>query len=613
MVAYLNKILTVVFLLASFSFLQSQDVRLANQYFANGEYEKAGTIYNELHKKNKGTLYYFSKYLDCLVNLEEYDLAKDLIKKQLKKNPKSIELYVTRGNIYEQQFDEAAADKEYKRAIQLLSGNINQISQLANSFTKLAKFDLAIATFERGNEILKNKTHFAYNLAGLYQRKGDTQKMIEFYLLSMGTDKNRLNNLKSIFQRTFDEAQYDDLQTKLYEKIQEYPEVLSYPELLQWVFIQKKDYKGAFRQARALDRQLEENGSRVYNLAQIALNDKDYDTAIEAFEYIVSAKGRSSSYFLISKKALLASKRKRLVAAYEYSQEDLNSLRDEYRSFLDEFGRNKESASIMVELAELHAFYYDDLARSIEILNKVIKYPNLDKYVKANAKLDLADYYLMSEDIWEATLLYSQVDKEFKEDYLGEIARFKNAKLSYYNGDFEWAQAQFDILKASTSKLISNDAIDLSVFIMDNVGLDTTYVPLEMYSAADLLHFQNKFMKARAKLKTITEVFPEHSLHDDIYYLEGQIFEKERNYEAAKQSYEKIIELFPEEIRADNALYRLAELHQLVFKDLEKAQSLYEKLFLEYSSSTFAIESRKRFRTLRGDFDKDNSDSDIIY
>jgi hypothetical protein len=37
--------------------------------------------------------------------------------------------------------------------------------------------------------------------------------------------------------------------------------------------------------------------------------------------------------------------------------------------------------------------------------------------------------------------------------------------------------------------------------------------------------------------------------------------------------------------------------------DPEKAKSLYEKLFMEYSDSTFAIEARKKFRELRGDFE----------
>ena len=62
--------------------------------------------------------------------------------------------------------------------------------------------------------------------------------------------------------------------------------------MLTWVFIQRKDYKNAFRQVRALDRRLKENGGRIFRLAEIAANDKDYDAAIDAFNYLVEEKGR---------------------------------------------------------------------------------------------------------------------------------------------------------------------------------------------------------------------------------------------------------------------------------------------------------------------------------
>ena len=231
----------------------------------------------------------------------------------------------------------------------------------------------------------------------------------------------------------------------------------------------------------------------------------------------------------------------------------------------------------------------------------MIEYPGVNRYIQANGKLALADYYLMKSDVWEATLLYSQVDKAFKEEFLGEQARYKNAKLSYYNGDFEWAQAQFDILKAATSKLISNDAIDLSVFIMDNLNLDTIATPLKMYSQAELLTVQNRFEEAFAKLDSVQQMFPEHSLEDDILYAKAHIYVQKKEYDQAVIMYQEIIDNFKEEIRCDNAIFELAELYENQLGESEKAMPLYESLFMDFDSSTFAIEARKRFRLLRGD------------
>jgi TolA-binding protein len=299
---------------------------------------------------------------------------------------------------------------------------------------------------------------------------------------------------------------------------------------------------------------------------------------------------------------MLKCKRLRLVDGYAYTKEDLKQLEGEYETFLKEFGKSAASGSIIFELAELEAFYLNDLDKAIELLDELINMPGVRRHLMAKAKIALGDYYLMDGDIWESTLLYSQVDKAYKDDIQGQMARFKNAKLSYFKGDFEWAQAQFSVLKASTSKLIANDALDLSVFIMDNLALDTVAAPMLSYAQAELLIFQNKFDEAFGQMDAIIKNFPNHSLQDDIYYAKATIYMKQRKHQEAAQMYQNIIENFPESIRTDNSLFALAELYEKHLGDKNKAQKLYETIMFDYSNSTFAVEARKRFRTLRGDF-----------
>ncbi|MEM9917238.1 MAG: tetratricopeptide repeat protein [Bacteroidota bacterium] len=581
--------------------MSAQNSKLAQQYFQNGEYEKAGALYQKLYERNFND-YYFNRYIDCLLALEQFDECESIIKKQIKKRPKDIQLLVTYGNLFERQYKDDLATQQYQKAIKKMPADRFVVTKLANAFTSLTKYDLAIETYERGSKILKDNRIFAYNLGDLYRRKGDTPKMIDSYLSSLAENPGRLGSLKTIFQRyLFTEDDYLELQTQLYERIQNDEDAIHFPELLTWVFIQNKDYNGALRQVKALDRKLDENGGRVYNLAEIAANDKDYDVAIKAYDYIVDTKGASSSYYIEAKRESLTCKRNRLVEGFDYQQEDLLKLEREYESFLDEFGRNRATATIAMELASLEAFYLDNLPKASEILQELIGYQNLNRQLVAKAKISLADLYLMQGERWEATLLYSQVDKEFEDDITGHEARFRNSKLSYYFGDFQWAQTQFDILKASTSKLIANDALDLSVFIMDNLGLDTTAVPLQKYADAELLVFQNKFSEAFAKLDSVKQLYPEHSLEDDVLYLKGNIYIKKREYVKAAEMLQSIIDNHIDEIRGDNALYQLAGLYEKQLNDPEKAKAIYERIFTEFSGSTFAVDARKRFRALRGD------------
>lgn len=594
-----------IFFLATFmivtGLLEAQETKLADQYYRDGEYEKAAVLYEKLYNESAYNDVFFDRYVECLLALEDFDNCEKVIKKQLKKSPENVSLYVAYGKLLERQVKYEEADEQFRQAIDLLPPDQYTITKLANNFMLLTKYELAIECYEKGTKLLNDEQVFAYNLGELYRRKGDIPEMITSYLNSIASDPAKLNNVKSIFQRSLSKDDYQELQVQLYNRIQETPESEYYPEMLSWVFLQQKDYQNAFRQARALDRRLKENGGRVNRIAEIAADDKAYDAAIMAYEYIIAEKGPSCTYYIDAKRESLRCKRKRLVEGYQYKMEDLLQLQQEYESFLNEFGRSKITANLIQELAELEALYINNLDKAIALLNEMIEYPGINANTQAQGKISLADYYLMQGERWEATLLYSQVDKAFKEDVLGHEARFRNARLSYFTGNFEWAQAQFDILKASTSKLIANDALDLSVFIMDNLGLDTTAESLQLYADAELLVFQNRFGEAFGKLDSITVLFPEHSLADDVMYLKAQVYKKKREYETAAELLQNIVDNYPEEIRADNALFELAELYERHLDDSEKAKILYETLFIDYSDSTLAVEARKRFRQLRGD------------
>lgn len=578
-----------------------QNSRLAQQYFQNGEYEKAANLYDKLYQENGRNDFFFERYFDCLLAMEQYDVAEKTIQKQIKRNDGNVKHYVSYGTLLERLGRAEDAEDKFKMAIEKLPADQYSVTRLASSFISQTKYIYAIATYERGAALLKDDRIFAYNLGDLYRRKGDGALMITSYLNSLEDNPERIRQLKTIFQRYLFEEDFIELKTQLYSRIQEGDDNPVFPELLAWVFIQAKDYRNALRQVKALDLRLNENGTRIFDLGKIAVADKDYDAAILAFDYIVEQKGRSSTFYLNAKKESLKAKRLRVVEGYAYTPEQLNELENQYTVFLEEFGYNRSTASIMIELAELRALYLNDLDEAIMLLDQLVAFPGVKPNVQARAKIALADYYLMQGDIWESTLLYSQVDKTFKEDILGHEARFRNARLSYFNGDFQWAQAQFDVLKASTSKLIANDALDLSVFILDNLGLDTTAQALQMYADAELLVFRNQFEAAFAQMDVLLDSFPAHSLKDDVLYLKGTIHTKKRAYEQAAVLFKEIIEQFPDDIRADNSLFALADLTENHLNNKEEAMVLYEMLFIDYSNSTFAVEARKRFRQLRGD------------
>ena len=210
----------------------------------------------------------------------------------------------------------------------------------------------------------------------------------------------------------------------------------------------------------------------------------------------------------------------------------------------------------------------------------------------------------MRGDPWEAILLYSQVEKDFKENPIGHEAKFRRAKISYFQGEFDWAQAQLDVLKASTSKLIANNAMDLSLLITDNMGLDTSSQAMQMYARAEFLAFQNKWEASTNTLDSLLLTFSGHTLSDEVIYKKAEISMHTKNYIQAISYFQEVAENYSYDVLADDALFQWAKLTEEYLKDNEKAQILYEQILLEHNGSIYTSEARKRFRMLRGDNEK---------
>ena len=113
------KKLLFALLLAAMPFILRGQVnsQLAEQYFQNGEYEKAVALYEKLNQQNSGD-YYFERYVTCLMELNRFDDAEKTVTKQIKKEPQRAPLYVTLGKVYERQNRQDAADEQYKKGIE---------------------------------------------------------------------------------------------------------------------------------------------------------------------------------------------------------------------------------------------------------------------------------------------------------------------------------------------------------------------------------------------------------------------------------------------------------------------------------------------------------------
>jgi len=388
------------------------------------------------------------------------------------------------------------------------------------------------------------------------------------------------------------------LKKTLLIKIREFPDNTVFSELLLWHSMQTKDFEMAYIQATALDRRTNNAEGILLELAEISLANETYDIAAKTFLFLMKKKGPFYNESYCGYYDAIVNKE---LNNTEADKKTWKRLRKTGEKALLEIGVSAESASISRLLGYIVAFKELDYNSSKNILENALAAPNIDIEEKSRLKLELADILVLQDYIWEASLLYSQIEGDMKHESIGHEAKFRNAKLFYYSGEFQWSLTRLDILKSATSKLIANDAMELSMFIKTMLEEDTLGFTLKMFALADLYTYRQLYDSAVIYLDRIAN-FPSGPMSlEYTNYEKAKVFEKSGDYIVADSLYENMWVNFPESVKADNAIFKQAEINRLNLNNEEMAMDLYLKLMKEHPDSIYSGEARLRYREMRED------------
>ncbi len=584
-----------IFLLFIVTIGYSQSDALAKNYFEQGEFEKALHLYEKLSKQNPYRLDYFMGLVKSNQQLENFSETERLLKEKLGDARNYPQLYVELGHNYSLQNKTELATESYNKAIQSIETNPNFGYNIGNTFEQYSLLDEAIAAYRKAME-LNDRMDFSLQLAQIYGEQGNLEKMFESYLDIVEKNKSFRSTAQRYFSLYVSEDPSNEanviLRKTLLKRSQENPDTL-YNELLSWLFIQQKEYKKAFTQEKAIYKRIDEDLSSIVDLAYIAIADKDYVNGREIVNFVIdnsfTLQNRLQANQILMKMEVETATPKQYV-----------DVEKKFDTLLADFGRNPDTYLLQIDYNHFLAFKNNKKEAAITNL-KVLAKQRLTSYQEARVKMELADILVFDEKFNEALIYYSQIQKMVQSDVLAQEARFKVAQTSYFKGDFEWAQVQLDVLKKSTSQLIANDAMELSLLIRDNSLEDSTQTALKKYAHADLLAFQERNTEAVAALDEILTNHKGESIEDEAWLKQGEIYEKMGEYMKAAENYLKIIEFYKDDILADDAHYRLAVIYETKLDEPDKAKDQYERIIFHHADSIYFVEARKKFRMLRGD------------
>lgn len=574
----------------------AQEDFLAKQYFEDGDFEKAVVFYEKLAKKNPGRADYVQGLVACYQQLQRYIDAEDFLREQLESKRAQPTLYIELGNNYTLQGDTEKANIYFEKALGVVDQYPNYGYALANQFQKYTLLNWAVLAYTKAMQV-NPALDYNFQLARIYGEQGDIEKMYEAYLNLLGEGKtSRSNILRSIDDFVSENTEDRNnilLKNILLQRAQKNPDII-WNELLSWLFVKQKQFNSAFRQEKAIYKR--EQGSstqRLENLGELAMEYKDLDVAMDVYEFIIE----SSNDELTQLDAELNLIDVQLLTA---SANQWDAIEKKYESLLEIHGYKTQSLQLQVAYANFLTFKKNDPDSAQKLLKNSLELP-LNERGTAYLKLALGDILVFDKKFNEALIYFSQVQQKLKNDVLGQNARYKVAQTSFYKGDFDWALTQLKVLRSSTSQLIANDAMQLSLLISDNILEDSTQTALKKYARADFLAYQNKTTDA---VNTLNEILTNHKgekIEDEALLRQAQLLISLKKYEEAELNYLKIISFYSNGILADDAYFELAELYREILDQPDKAKENYEKIIFNHQDSYYFPQARKNFRILRGD------------
>ena len=573
------------------------DEQLASQYYRNQDYENARDLYGKLYEKS-GQIGHFQQYIECLLQLKDYDKAEKELKSFAKKQPNYYKANTDLVYVYTMQGKTDNAKKLSNEILNGLTDNASSIRNLSYGFLSRGLNDMALAVLEKGNKLLDGKETFYMEQANVCRQSANYQEAFRYYFLELEVHPGQYNNIRNTLQSILfydvNNSFADELRIALLKQAQDKPDNLEYAQLLVWFALQQEDYDIALAQCQSIDRKTHDQDAQIYSLASICLNNKQFDIAKEGYNYILD-KGKGNPFYGQALIGTINADYLKLKTENRSDTKAYERLSKRIDEAYNEIGIDNLSKLTLIQ-ADIMTYQLGQTDAAIALLTKTIEQVN-SKQGQAELKLKLGDIYLRQDEVWEATLLYSQVDKSLKEEPLGHEARFKNAQLRYFIGEYEWAQSQLKVLKAATSKLIANDAMTLSLVIKDNLEMDDTGEELNRLARADYRIYQQREDEAIALLDEIiangNEISIPHAL-----FRKGEIAEKRKEYGAAEQLYLQIVEQYPESYMADAALMHAALIEHNHLKNKESAKQHYEQLIDEYPTSIYTAQAKKNYRKL---------------
>lgn len=591
--------------------------KLAQSHERAGNYEAAVKLYEELFAKDSSNIVFFESLKRTYLQLKRNEDAIALIQQKLSTTPQDIGLLAQLGSIYLRISDEPKAVSTWERAIAVNPSNEATYRIVASAMIESRAFERAITTYKRGRDACNNPSLFTSDLAYLYSIMLNYTEATREYLAMLKENPAQLGYVQSRLasftsrpeglngaQRVVEQASAAETNntTLLY--------------LLSWLYMEGKNYQKAFDVVKQIDVRTNAGGKEIFTFAEKALKEKANDVAMDAYQTIIKQypsfpqlAQAKYGYAQALEHSNTISDSLQLFGVNELfsiekpateSEPVLNTLIAAYQRIVSEHPNTEIAARSLLRIAYVQYQRFFNLDAAQEHIQRLIRQFSNFIPVVLEGKILLSEIYIALNNLDAAiTLLQELSAARFVSPSQQQIIAFRSAEIAYFQGNFQDALNRLQNLTKQLTTDIANDAIDLQIFIQENISQDEQ--SLKEFARAELLRRQRKLSESLTLLTTLLQSASSSTIKEHTAMRIGDINIQMHRYHEAIAAYEQLAKNFPTSILLDRALMKTGYIYQSGLKEKEKAIAAYQQLLETYPQSLYVNEARKRIRELRGD------------
>ena len=279
-------------------------IRLAQFYLQNSDYQSFMDIYDNLLKDEPDNLDYLEAYIDVLLMIGDYDKViekLDIVEEQLGKNEY---IYLQKVQIYSERGKLDMVVEELEKLVEFMPDNTRYLAMLAEAYRKVKRDKDAYPIYLKIKEIEPENQYINVSLMDYYQSMGELDKAFEEFIAAIKNKNLDYETKAQIydiwFQKQDEKNVSEDAETAGKAFIETHPDKSIGYYIIGTVFYNNDDFEQAkdyYLQSLERDKN---NFITLYQISLCFIELKDFQSVVEYTEKAISLYPEQPLFYLFS-------------------------------------------------------------------------------------------------------------------------------------------------------------------------------------------------------------------------------------------------------------------------------------------------------------------------